>query len=88
MIVTDCKSSVLMLEQCHVRWTPTALQLAAPLTKNMDSSLPRTALEQGSFQLLDEDASLQTNAHRKQALRESHHRILRECEFHYMRALM
>lgn len=46
-----------------------------PLTKNMDSSLLKAALEQGSFQLFDEDASLQTNAHRKQALpwlRESH----------------
>ena len=62
-------------EHCHFRWIPTALQLADPLTKNMDSTLLRAALEQGSFQLFDEDASLQTNAHRKQALqwlRESH----------------
>ena len=67
------------LEHCLFRWIPTALQLADPLTKNMDSSLLRAALEQGSFQLFDEAASLQANAHRKQALqwfRESHqHRI-------------
>eukprot|EP00435_Cladocopium_sp_Y103_P014084 s526_g3.t1 len=63
------------LEHCIFRWIPTALQLADPLTKNMDSTLLRAALEQGSFQLFDEAASLQANAHRKQAiqwLRESH----------------
>ena len=62
-------------EHCHFRWIPTALQLADPLTKNMDSTLLRAALAQGSFQLFDEAASLQTNAHRKQALqwlKESH----------------
>ena len=67
------------LEHCLFRWIPTALQLADPLTKNMDSSLLRAVLERGSFQLYDEAASLQANAHRKQALqwfRESHqHRI-------------
>eukprot|EP00435_Cladocopium_sp_Y103_P004696 s6476_g1.t1 len=33
-------------EHCHFRWIPTALQLADPLTKNMDASLLRAALEQ------------------------------------------
>ena len=63
------------LEHCHFRWIPTALQLADPLTKNMDATLLRAVLRQGSFQLFDEDASLQTNAHKKQAvqwIRESH----------------
>ena len=66
-------------EHCHFRWVPTALQLADPLTKNMDSSLLRTVLDQGFFQLFDETSSLQTNAHRKQALqwiRESHQQRL------------
>ena len=56
------------LEHCCFRWIPTVLQLADPLTKNMDSSLLRAALEQGHFQLFDEQASLQTNSHKKQAL--------------------
>jgi len=63
------------LEHCFFRWIPTALQLADPLTKNMDATLLRAALEQGTFQLFDEAASLQANAHKKQAiqwLRESH----------------
>ena len=63
------------MEHCFFRWMPTSLQLADPLTKNMDSSLLRAVLEQGAFQLFDEAASLQTNAHRKQALqwlKESH----------------
>ena len=63
------------MERCFFRWIPTFLQLADPLTKNMDSSLLRAVLEQGSFQLFDEAPSLQTNAHRKQALqwlKESH----------------
>ena len=55
-------------EHCHFRWIPTVLQLADPLTKNMDASLLRAVLEQGSFQLFDEQSSLETNAHRKQAL--------------------
>ena len=33
----------------------------------MDPVILRIALESGSFQLFDEQASLQTNAHRKQA---------------------
>ena len=56
------------LEHCFFRWIPTALQLADPLTKNMDATLLRAALEQGTFQLFDEAASLQANAHKKQAI--------------------
>ena len=54
-------------ENCFFRWIPTSLQLADPLTKPMDPVILRIALESGSFQLFDEQASLQTNAHRKQA---------------------
>ena len=50
------------------RWIPTSLQLADPLTKPMDPAILRVALASGSFQLFDEQASLQTNAHRKQAI--------------------
>ena len=63
---------LLIKERCqehrHFRWIPTVLQLADPLTKNMDASLLRAALEQGSFQLFDELASLETNVYRKQAV--------------------
>ena len=41
----------------------------------MDSSLLRAVLEQGTCQLFDETLSLETNAHKKQALkwfRQSH----------------
>ena len=55
-------------ENCHFRWIPTALLLADPLTKPMDPTLLRVALACGSLQLFDEQASLQTNAHRKQAI--------------------
>jgi hypothetical protein len=55
-------------ENCFFRWIPTSLQLADPLTKPMDPVILRIALESGSFQLFDEQASLQTNAHRKQAV--------------------
>ena len=55
-------------ENCHFRWIPTSLQLADPLTKPMDPAILRVALASGSFQLFDEQASLQTNAHRKQAI--------------------
>ena len=61
--------------QMDTNFSSINLQLADPLTKNMDSSLLRAVLEQGSFQLFDEAPSLQTNAHRKQALqwlKESH----------------
>ena len=55
-------------ENCFFRWIPTSLQLADPLTKPMDPVILRIALESGSFQLFDGQASLQTNAHRKQAV--------------------
>ena len=64
---------------CHFRWIPASLQLADPLTQNMDSTLLRVVLEQSSFQLFNESSSLQTNAHKKQALqwlRESHQQRL------------
>ena len=63
------------LEHCNFGWIPTALRLADPLTKNMDATLLRAVLGQGSFQLLNEDANFQMNAHKKQAIqwiRESH----------------
>ena len=67
-------------ENCHFRWIPTSLQLADPLTKPIDPTILRMALATGSFQLSDEQSSLQTNAHRKQAVswlqgqkRNSHH---------------
>lgn len=56
-------------EHTIFRWIPTSLQLADALTKPMDSSLLRIALETGVFQLFDEAASLQTNAHKKQAVK-------------------
>ena len=56
-------------EHTIFRWIPTSLQLADALTKPMDSSLLRIALETGVFQLFDEKASLQTNAHKKQAVK-------------------
>ena len=55
-------------EHCHFRWIPTALQVADALTKPMDPVLLRQVLECGSFQLFDEDTSLEKNAHRKAAL--------------------
>ena len=55
-------------ENCHFRWIPTSLQLTDPLTKPMDPTILRIALIAGTFQLFDEQASLQTNAHRKQAI--------------------
>lgn len=55
-------------EHCSFRWIPTSLQLADCLTKPMDATLLRAILEQSHFQLFDESASLQTNAHRKQAV--------------------
>ena len=63
------------LEHCNFGWIPTALRLADPLTKNMDATLLRAVLGQGSFQLFNEDANFQMNAHKKQAIqwiRESH----------------
>ena len=72
------------LEHCNFGWIPTALRLADPLTKNMDATLLRAVLGQGSFQLLNEDANFQMNAHKKQAIqwiRESHQKEdSRECE--------
>ena len=55
-------------EHCNFRWIPTALQLADPLTKPMDASLLRVVLSSGLFQLFDEEAALQQNAHRKEAV--------------------
>ena len=55
-------------EHCSFRWIPTALQLADPLTKPMDASLLRVVLSSGVFQLFDEEAALQQNAHRKEAV--------------------
>ena len=55
-------------EHCHFRWIPTALQVADALTKPMDPVLLRQVLECGSFQLFDEDTSLEKNAHRRAAL--------------------
>ena len=55
-------------ENCFFRWIPTSLQLADPLTKPMDPAILRVALATGKFQLFDEQSSLQTNAHRKQAI--------------------
>ena len=55
-------------EHCNFRWIPTALQLADPLTKPMDASLLRVVLSSGVFQLFDEEAALQQNAHRKEAV--------------------
>lgn len=63
------------------RWIPTSLQVADALTKPMDSTLLRIALETGVFQLFDEQSSLQTNAHKKQAvkwLRDRGHNIQQE----------
>ena len=55
-------------EHCQFRWIPTHLQLADPLTKPMDASLLRWVLSSGTFQLFDEEATLQQNAQRKEAL--------------------
>ncbi len=55
-------------EHCHFRWIPTTLQVADALTKPMDPVLLRQVLECGSFQLFDENTSLEKNAHRKAAL--------------------
>lgn len=63
------------LEHCTFRWIPTSLQLADALTKVMDPGLLRTVLATGMFQLHDEQASLDRNAQRKQAiswLRDNH----------------
>ena len=55
-------------EHVHFRWIPTALQVADALTKPMDPILLRKVLATGRFQLFDEEASLERNAHRKQAV--------------------
>ena len=56
------------LEHCAFRWIPTSLQLTDALTKVMDPNLLRTVLATGMFQLHDEQASLDRNAQRKQAI--------------------
>ena len=62
---------LLIRERSHehtvFRWIPTSLQLADCLTKVMDSSLLRIVLDTSTFQLYDENYSLERNAHRKQA---------------------
>ena len=55
-------------EHCHFRWVPTTLMLADALTKAMDSTLLRTFLASGQFQIYDEESVLRYNAHRKQAI--------------------
>ena len=55
-------------EHCQFRWIPTHLQLADPLTKPRDSTLLRWVLSSGTFQLFDEEATLQQNAQRKETL--------------------
>ena len=55
-------------EHCHFRWIPTSLMLADPLTKAMDSTLLRTFLQTGKFQIYDEASVPRYNAHRKQAI--------------------
>ena len=56
------------LEHCVFRWIPTSLQLADALTKVMDPTLLRTVMAAGVFQLHDEQASLEKNAQKKQAI--------------------
>jgi len=56
------------LEHCVFRWIPTVLQLADALTKVMDPTLLRTVMATGVFQLHDEQASLERNAQKKQAI--------------------
>ena len=55
-------------EHCHFRWVPTTLMLADALTKAMDSTLLRTCLASGQFQIYDEESVLRYSAHRKQAI--------------------
>lgn len=56
------------LEHCVFRWIPTSLQLADALTKVMDTTLLRTVMASGLFQLHDEQVSLEKNAQKKQAI--------------------
>ena len=55
-------------EHCVFRWLPTTLMLADPLTKPMDASLLRAALQKGVFCLYDEESCLRYNAQRKDAI--------------------
>ena len=55
-------------DHCVFRWIPTTIMLADALTKNMDPSLLRTALQRGLFCLFDEESVLRSNANRKLAV--------------------
>ena len=52
-------------ENAQCRWISTAIMLADPLTKPMDSTFLRTTLGLGRFRIYDENKTLQENANRK-----------------------
>ena len=52
-------------DHAQCRWISTAIMLADPLTKPMDSTFLRTTLSLGRFRIYDENKTLQENANRK-----------------------
>ena len=55
-------------DHCVFRWIPTTIMLADALTKPMEPTLLRTALQKGVFCLFDEESVLRTNANRRLAV--------------------